>query len=313
MGLARPRGEGTLDLRLAPTAWKPGAGLWFRAQLAAWRGDVVLARAKRYVRAVAAGIPVVLEVHELDSALAEERGGDPGPWRALEQATLLRARGLIANAEGTLALWEQAYPEALPPVRAVVHNGTRVRPEDVARGRQARVPGALRRVFWAGSPVHEKGLRTVLPSVRGWPDDVELVLLGGAPPGVGLPPRVRALPPVPPHAVAAALGAADALLLSLSDDLFGRALTSPLKLWDYLAAGLPIVAPDLPTVRAVVRAGDAHLHRVGDPGDLSRAVLRALAAPSPAPRVRSWADRAAEVEAVLLRCLGLPGTRASDA
>jgi hypothetical protein len=102
---------------------------------------------------------------------------------------------------------------------------------------------------------------------------------------------------VPPHAVPAHLARAGVLLLSLADDLFGRALTSPLKLWDYLAVGAPIVAPDLPTVRAI--APEAHLYGVGDPEDLARAVTRALASLPPTPRLRTWETRAAEVESVL--------------
>ncbi len=303
MGLSPVDG---LDLRVAPTAWKPAAGLWFRASLGAWRGDVVLARAKRYVPLVPAGIPVVLEAHELDSALAAERGADPTPARALERAALARACGLIANAEGTLALWEDAYPRDVPRVRAVVHNGTRIRPEPGGGARAASDarPGTPRRVVWTGSATHEKGLRTVLQSVEAWPPDVELVLLGGAPAGVDVPPRVRVLPPVPPREVPAVLVTADVLLLSLSDDLFGRALTSPLKLWDYLAVGAPVVAPDLPSVRAITGDAGATWHRAGDAADLARAVRDALGRPWAPPRVRSWDDRAAEVEAILRAATG---------
>ena len=94
-----------------------------------------------------------------------------------------------------------------------------------------------------------------------------------------------------------------ALVLPLADNLFGRALTSPLKLWDYLATPLPVVAPDLPTVReiAAMTGAPLHLHRPGDPADLARAVEAALAAPPREPHLRSWTDRAREIVAVARR------------
>ncbi len=289
-GLDHPPG---LDLRIAPTTWPPGAGAWFRWQLARWDGDVVYARAKRYVARVPTRFPVVVEAHEVDSALAEERGADPGPDRALEAAVFARAAGVVTNCEGTLALLRERH--ALPPA-TVIHNATR--PDRAV----ARAPAPEPVVGYTGSPRAYKGLATVLASLGSWPAGVGLELIGGAPEGATLPANARALPAVPYGALPARLARYHALLLPLDDNLFGRALTSPLKLWDYLATGIPVVAADLPTTRAV--GGEAlHYYRPGDPADLARAVAAALAAPPPAPRLRTWDDRAADVERFLASCL----------
>ena len=64
-----------------------------------------------------------------------------------------------------------------------------------------------------------------------------------------------------------------------------RLFTSPLKLFDYMAAGVPIVASDLPSLREVLRDGEnALLANAGDADAFAAAVRRLLAD-------RSLADR----------------------
>ncbi len=276
-----------LDLRVAPVAWAPGASAWFRTSVALWRGELVYARAKRYVSLAPRSARVVLEAHEVDSLLAEERGHDPGPARALERAALSRAAGVTANARGTLELLRAAHRIDVPT--RVIHNATS--PSRVV----ARAPAPTPVVGWTGSPRAYKGLATVVASLSRWPAEARLELVGGT---IELPAavagRVDALPPVPYAALPARLARYHALLLPLDDDLFGRHLSNPLKLWDYLATGIPIVAPELPSVREV--AGDTpHYYRPGDPEALAAAVGRALAAGSAPRRVRTWADRAREI------------------
>lgn len=291
-GLDRPSG---LDLRIAPTAWPPGAGAWFRWRLSAWcrAPGVVLARAKRYVAGVPAGLPVVIEAHEVDSALAAERGDDPAAVLVLERAVYTRAAAVLANCEGTLERLRAAVP--LPPIQRVIHNATRA--DRVVR----RAPSAAPTVGYTGSLRAYKGLETVFRSLPGWPPGATLHLVGEAPATV--PDRVVARGPVAYGALPAVLATFHALLLPLDDGLFGRAFTSPLKLWDYLATGIPIVAADLPTVRAI--AGERPFYyRPGDPASLVAAVRLALGAGASPPLLRTWEQRAAEVEALLAEVAG---------
>ncbi len=292
-GLELPPG---LELELAPTIWPPGAGLWFRSRLWAWGREpgVVYARAKRYIRLLPARIPVVLESHELDSALDREAGRDPGASERLEREVLQRCCGLVTNCEGTMALWEQHHGPFLPASRRVIHNATR------SDRKVQRQPSAEVRVLYTGSPRDYKGLKIVFDSLSLWPAGVRLVLVGGAPPGV--PENVEVQAGVDYQKLPAVLATAHVLLLPLEDNLFGRQLTSPLKLWDYLATGIPIVAADLPTVRAI--AGDLPCyydpHR---PSSIAAAVERALTMGESPRRLRLWEERAAEVEEFLM---GLP-------
>jgi len=75
-----------------------------------------------------------------------------------------------------------------------------------------------------------------------------------------------------------------------------RYFTSPLKLFDYMAAGVPIVASDLPALREVLTDEEnALLVPPGEPDGLARAIERLLGDPALADclRGRAFADVAA--------------------
>jgi glycosyltransferase involved in cell wall biosynthesis len=291
-----------LDLRIAPVRQRGLAGLWFRRQLARWWAGppgVVLARDKARLRAAldrhGPRHAVVLETHELDSALLADRGQDAAPMRALEAGLAGQAHALVANCAGTLAAWESNHGPALPALRRVVHNATaagRARGPHPEPDRVIRCVGSLRRF---------KGFTGVLTAAPELP--LPLHLVGGTADELGgpLPDGVRLSPALPFPEVPDLLARSAVLLLPLSDNRFGRSLTNPLKLWDYLATAAPIVAPDLPTIDEVARASGAPMHRYrpGDAASLVAAVCAALAAPPRQPHVRSWHARAAELEACL--------------
>jgi len=292
-----------LRLALAPVSQPGLAGLWFRWGLSRWAAGppgLVYARDKRRLAAALGRLGgrhrIVLETHELDSALAAEAGADSAPVRALEAGLLPHLDGLVANCGGTLRAWEEAYGEALPRHRRALHNGTapdrlgaEAEPRDVIR-----VMGSLRSF---------KGPETVLAAARRAGLPIELI--GGSareqaalgPP----PPGLRFVDPVPYTAVPAWLQGARVLLLPLADNLFGRQLTSPLKLWDYLAATAPIVAPRLPSVEEISALMGVPFigYPPGDADALAAALTTAWSAPRRRPTVRTWAQRAQELSAFL--------------
>lgn len=301
-GLTQPPG---LDLRLAPTTHPGLAGLWYRGQVARWAlgpAGVVLARDKRRLAAALPYLPrrhrLVLESHELDSALDDEAGRDPGETLRLEARVVGRADAFIANCGGTLAMWEAQHAASLPGLRRTIHNGTALS----RRRDRVAAPDPVLRVL--GSLRAYKGVDALLEAAPHLPLPLEFV--GGTDSERAArspPPNVLLSPAVPYPTVPDLLARSAALILPLRDNLFGRRLTSPLKLWDYLATSVPIVAPDLPTVReiAAMAGGGLHLHRPDDAGDLARATRAALAAGSRTPFLRSWQDRAAEVDDLLMR------------
>lgn len=103
--------------------------------------------------------------------------------------------------------------------------------------------------------------------------------------------------PIPRPEVAAVLSASDACMVSHVDNPLTRSM-SPLKLFEYLAAGRPVAARRFPPVEGV----HDHVTLYDDPADLAEAVDAALAAGpmSEADREtfavgRSWSSRHAEL------------------
>jgi glycosyltransferase involved in cell wall biosynthesis len=70
-----------------------------------------------------------------------------------------------------------------------------------------------------------------------------------------------------------------------------QTFVSPLKLYEYMAAGLPIVATDLPGMREVLDNGNAVLVPPGDAEGLGHALARLLSDPQAAAALAEKARR----------------------
>jgi glycosyltransferase involved in cell wall biosynthesis len=300
----------SLALTLLP--WRhPGlSGLDFRLRVlrlatgSRRERTVLYARTKRHAAELAPwrrtlGCSLVFEAHEVESAQARERGEPHEAIARLEERVLTGCDGLVTNCEGTLELLEEVHGSRLPGARRVIHNGT-----DPGR-RCDPLPHEGTVVGYLGSLRSYKNIHTVIEAAELLPAGFSVELVGGEEGGEELAraralvgARARVSPALPYGEVPALLARLDVLLVSMGDDLYGRRLASPLKLWDYLATGTPIAAPDLPSIRGICGDGFAP-YTPGDAASLARAVERAAAAGRVAPRLRSWDDRASELEAFL--------------
>jgi glycosyltransferase involved in cell wall biosynthesis len=94
--------------------------------------------------------------------------------------------------------------------------------------------------------------------------------------------RIRFQDQVPPDEVPLYLRAADVLVLPNSGRFaISRHYTSPMKLFEYMAAGRPMVASDLPSLREVLNHEEnALLVPPEDPKALAQAIIRLLTDPS---------------------------------
>jgi len=67
-----------------------------------------------------------------------------------------------------------------------------------------------------------------------------------------------------------------AVLPNTAHNVISREYTSPLKLFGYMAAGVPIVASDLPSIREVLSPETAYLVEADNPEALARAIIKAV-------------------------------------
>jgi glycosyltransferase involved in cell wall biosynthesis len=203
---------------------------------------------------------------------------------------------------------------------AVVPDGVRLAP-----GRHWQPPpiGDAPIVGYAGHLYAWKGVDVLLEAVARVPS-VKVLIAGGheAEPdlqrvreraqALGIAARAEFAGLVPPAAVPGMLARATILVLPNLPTAISTRFTSPLKVFEYMAAGRVIVASDLPAIREVMRDGvNGLLVRAGDAHALAAAIERALADPVLAERLAraafdgapaySWTRRAERLEAVLER------------
>jgi glycosyltransferase involved in cell wall biosynthesis len=201
-------------------------------------------------------------------------------------------------------------PDAVDPAR-FAHP-----PAKADARRRLRLPADRRIVAYTGHLYPWKGAHTLARATRHLPPDVLVCVVGGTPADVaafgaflrteGLR-GVRQVGYVPPADVPLWLAAADALALPNSGrEAISARYTSPLKLFEYMAAVRPVVASDLPSLREVLTDGvDARLVPADDPQALATGLLQVLddpvlgarlaAAAAAAVAGRTWDARAAAV------------------
>ncbi len=287
--------------------------------------------------------PVIYEVHEIFSTRPRDnRSLDPADiWgvadrtRRLERAVFAEADLLAPLTRCSADLLRQEHGVEAWRI-AAVPDGT-MSPEG---GLPRRGPGG-REVVYAGQLYSWKGVDVLLRAVARLPD-VTLSVLGGLSTRDGTDPdlaRCRALAErlgiggrvtfhgfVPHARVRGRLEGAAAGVVPLPDRLMSRYFTSPLKVFDYMAAGVPIVASDLPALREVLTDEEnALLVTPDEPDGLARAIERLLGDPALADRLRrrafadvaayTWDRRAERIIEAVRRVVGgshdSPASRAS--
>jgi glycosyltransferase involved in cell wall biosynthesis len=200
---------------------------------------------------------------------------------------------------------------------AVVPDGTRAVQVSEAR---TPVQDEPLTVGYAGHLYAWKGVDILLqaiakvPSVRGLivgghgkeQDLSRLRALAGS---LGIAERVTFTGQVPPSAVPALLARASVLVLPNPASAISTRATSPLKLFEYMAAGRAIVASDLPALREVLtHEVNGLLVAPGDPDALAAGIRRLAGDPDLRDRVArtahdtaaeySWSRRAERLEAL---------------
>jgi glycosyltransferase involved in cell wall biosynthesis len=186
-------------------------------------------------------------------------------------------------------------------------------------GRPAWVTYAGHLYPWKGVDVLLDAM-ALLPDLRarivgGHPGERDLPRLRTLASTLGIDARVELTGLVPPFEVRRWLQAADVLVLPNRATTVSASYTSPLKLFEYLAAGRPIVASRLPALTEVLRDDEnALLVEPDNPRALADALSRVSSDRALAVRLArrafedaaafSWSRRAERLEPVLAEAVG---------
>jgi|GEM_PF-360271 len=151
-------------------------------------------------------------------------------------------------------------------------------------------------VVYSGGFSRGKGVENAIRAAAHFNNDVHFYLLGGAPKTIAEVKKMTNadqyqnvhLPGfIPPRDIASYQAAADVLILPSTYDYSLREYTSPLKLFEYMAAGRPVVASDLPVFREVLRHKENGYLVEANPDALADGIRTVLSHPELAKHISS--------------------------
>jgi glycosyltransferase involved in cell wall biosynthesis len=214
------------------------------------------------------------------------------PWLLASEALFVRlADATVTVSPGVADVIARRYRVKRPVViRNVPDHVLPSASQD--RERRAAQPVAV----YVGAVARGRGLEQAVEVLVAVPE-LRLRLIGPSAPGyetqlalraqtAGVADRVEFEPPVEPSTLGEAIADADMGLVLIQPICLSYELSLPNKLFEYVAAGLPVVASDLPVLGPLVR--DEEIGEVVPPGDidaLAQAVRR-LADPARNAEVR---------------------------
>lgn len=218
--------------------------------------------------------PLFYEAHEVfaDTASVRRRADTA----AMEAAVIQRVAGVVCNSRATAARLEALY--GTPRHQLVLPNGVS-RPESLPEKpwNECRC-----HVVYAGSFFGWKGVDDLVAAAAEL-DGFRISLMGGEAVQITrlqptLPATGATLDMVSrrPHAEVMGRLAASCIAVLPNRPDPDSAFTSPIKLFEYMAAGCAVVAADLPSIREILGPDDAAWFEAGNAGSLAK-TLRELA------------------------------------
>jgi glycosyltransferase involved in cell wall biosynthesis len=223
-------------------------------------------------------LPLVFEAHEI-FFLTTDKEGKTERIKREENNVYPRMDGIVSISQGLADKLREIFP-LQGPVEVV--------PDGVNLGFYSGPPRRLenKKIVYAGQLYPWKGAGTLVEAMKYIPEG-KLHLVGGS------RERIRELKEtasrleiegrivfhgqVPPEEVRNHLAGAEVAVLPLTSDIISASFTSPLKLFEYMAARCPIVASDLASVREILCDGvNALLVQPDNPRTLAEGIQRLL-------------------------------------
>ncbi len=240
-----------------------------------------------------------------------------GAWNAAARFVARRARALIPITQGLSDFYAaRGIPRAkmwVAPDGVSLEDFVSHAPKEEVRKRLG-LSAHAKVALYIGGQGGWKGTDTLYAAAEKLPKDVIVAVIGGKKEDVPTlserHPRVLFFGPRPYTELADNQAAADVLILpNTGASEISVRFTSPLKLFTYMASGVPIVTSDLPSIREVVDEESALFVPADDPHALAEGIMqvlgntedaarRAAAARALIPRY-TWAKRAERILAFL--------------
>lgn len=238
------------------------------------------------------GARVIYEAHDWETAnpsRAKERWAE-GLLHLLDRVALTKSDAVVSLTQHFLRELERiGWRPRCSAVIPDAFDADVYQPQERAAARQALGfdPESLL-IVYAGMTFAHRGLDRL---VQAFADaqllNARLIFVGGRPREVaelrsqaeklGIADRVLLVEPQPQPVVARYLAAADVLAIP---DTVTDVTASPLKLFEYMAMGRPIVTVDLPALREVIDERAARFVRRGDVADLQSALIELAGDPA---------------------------------
>ncbi|MET0304823.1 MAG: glycosyltransferase family 4 protein [Solirubrobacterales bacterium] len=245
-------------------------------------------------------LPLTYDAHELYPEISTLSEREAATWRWLERRLARRADHVLTVCDSIAAELEQRYGVDRPtvllncPVGGGGNGGPA--PNRASRGDDEPI------VLYQGGFAPYRGLDTLVRSAHGL-ERGRIVLMGWGRledelreliSREGLSERVTIVPPVPPAEVVSAAAGATIGVIPYEPIGLNNTYTTPNKLFDYMAAGLPVVASRLPELTRFVEQGGMGLSFTpGDPTALATALNEVLADPKRYAQMQTRAHEAA--------------------